>query len=404
MRNYLLWLYTIFLCSLFCPVAKAQLQWTVVSSSTAASNASGFSSVNYGDGQWITVGSSGKIMTSIDGSTWTNRNSNTKEDLTAIAHRPGQWVAVGSNGTTITSPNGIDWTVHVTDPANGFSGVDFGADRWVAVGKTNNVRVGYGIMYTSTDGINWTNQPIAQQLSYGLNRVEYINNTWYLVGGNLIATSKDGLEWTPRSLKGKPSFVTSIAYGAGLYVAGDIDGYYLTSTDGINWPELRINADMSVSNVSYGDGYWLAVGNDYTRRHLLWASTDGTHWQGVDIPSTNSINAVHYANGRWVAVGGAYSILTSLSASFVPLGVLPSSSIRLVIYPNPGAGFVDVEAETLINSITVRSVRGTLVNHYDFAQPVTKWVLRLADEPAGTYFIQVQTSGMKSRTLPYIKY
>jgi hypothetical protein len=51
--------------------SKAQETWV----SRASGVTAGFWSVAYGNGQWIAVGESGTILSSVDGSTWTSRVS-----------------------------------------------------------------------------------------------------------------------------------------------------------------------------------------------------------------------------------------------------------------------------------------------------------------------------------------
>ena len=58
----------------------------------------------------MTVGYSGTILTSPEGTTWTERTSGTSEDLYDVTYGNGLFVVVGENGTIITSPDEYFWT------------------------------------------------------------------------------------------------------------------------------------------------------------------------------------------------------------------------------------------------------------------------------------------------------
>ena len=62
-------------------------------------------------GLWVAVGQGGKLTTSPDGITWTQRASSFgTTTIYAVAHDGAQWVAVGDAGKLATSPDGITWT------------------------------------------------------------------------------------------------------------------------------------------------------------------------------------------------------------------------------------------------------------------------------------------------------
>ena len=59
---------------------------------------------------FVTVGDSGTILTSPDGTSWTKRTSGTSEFLSGVTYGNGLFVTVGNEGTIFTSPDGIYWT------------------------------------------------------------------------------------------------------------------------------------------------------------------------------------------------------------------------------------------------------------------------------------------------------
>ncbi|RYF65458.1 MAG: hypothetical protein EOO39_24825, partial [Cytophagaceae bacterium] len=177
-----------------CYTVNGQDRWSLI---TSCDLCDGYNAVAYGNGQWVIVGDYGRVLTSTDAVVWVSQKSNTTQNLNDVVYAAGRWLCVGTNGVVLTSPDGATWSTYNTDPANRFDGVAYGGGLWIAVGRTNNARVGYGVLFTSTDGITWADQPAAHQLSYGLNKVRYLNGKWYVVGGNgVIATSSTGTNWT----------------------------------------------------------------------------------------------------------------------------------------------------------------------------------------------------------------
>jgi hypothetical protein len=68
------------------------------------------SSITNGNGQYVTVGRNGTILTSLNGITWSLRSSGTTSWLYSITYGNNQYVAVGSSGAILTSSDGIVWT------------------------------------------------------------------------------------------------------------------------------------------------------------------------------------------------------------------------------------------------------------------------------------------------------
>ena len=93
------------------------------------------------------------------GTTTTTTSDNTTSDNTTS----GLYVAVGSSGTVLKSTDGITWTtVSATDSDNGSNslldnvkGVTYGSSTFVAVGTTGS---GSTSIITSTDATAWTHR------------------------------------------------------------------------------------------------------------------------------------------------------------------------------------------------------------------------------------------------------
>jgi hypothetical protein len=109
-----------------------------------------------GAGQLAAVGGGGKILTSVDGRTWVERDSGTTAWLVGVAYGAGKFVAVGDRGIILVSPDGVAWSrVEASGTSQRLNNVAYGAThetrRFVAVGEG-------GAIVTSADARTWTAQ------------------------------------------------------------------------------------------------------------------------------------------------------------------------------------------------------------------------------------------------------
>lgn len=104
-------------------------------------------------GLWVVVSSLGKIHTSPDAVTWTERTSGTTNSLFGITFANGVLVIVGGSGTILTSTNGTSYTVRTSNVTGvAFSSVAYHSGVWLAVSTTASLKGS-----RSTDnGVTWT--------------------------------------------------------------------------------------------------------------------------------------------------------------------------------------------------------------------------------------------------------
>jgi hypothetical protein len=221
------------------------------------------------------------IQTSLDGGvTWTDRsavprrNGESREYQTVAYGKKG-FVTHGFNGTVLTSPNGEVWTSRTAPASRYWTGVTSGDGYFCAVGRD-------GAVALSTDGVRWTNQ------------------------GGFDPQGRIGIE------------PTSIVWGNGLFVVVDDLGLAYTSPDCARWSTSDPGGGAWLfEDVSHGDGFFVAVGQDVsTDAALIAVSVDGSHWQRRDVGLDASLESVAHGDGRWLAVGsrqedGAFQALIS---------------------------------------------------------------------------------------------
>ena len=86
------------------------------------------------EGMFVTVGHSGTILTSSDGTSWTERTSGTSMSLRGVTYGNGLFVTVDDRGTILTSSNGISWTQRTSGTSDYLYGVTYVSGLFVSVG------------------------------------------------------------------------------------------------------------------------------------------------------------------------------------------------------------------------------------------------------------------------------
>jgi len=117
------------------------------------------------EGMFVTVGHSGTILTSSDGTSWTERTSGTSMSLRGVTYGNGMFVTVGDRGTILTSSNGTSWTGKNSGTSVDLREVTYGNGLFVTVGRSFT-------FLTSSDGFSWTQQRTSGT-SDGLTGVTY---------------------------------------------------------------------------------------------------------------------------------------------------------------------------------------------------------------------------------------
>jgi hypothetical protein len=209
---------------------------------------------------------------------------------------PGRFVAVadtGVNNRVMTSPDGINWSIGVTAGATGWRAVCYAPELrlLVAVGSSG---AGNFAMTSIDGGITWINrvtanatmQSVAWSPTLGL---------FAAVGESLIYTSPDGIVWTNRANPMNPAnLLRGVAWcpGFGKFVAVANDAVtfncMLESSDGILW---TLRSGAAVAGVGFWEGVAYspalnrasAVGGIQPER--VNYTNDGTVWQNGTFPA-----------------------------------------------------------------------------------------------------------------------
>ncbi|MHB1042486.1 MAG: S-layer homology domain-containing protein [Eubacteriales bacterium] len=330
----------------------------------------------YGNGLYVAVGDSGTILTSPDGTNWTNRTFDTTYNLNGVAYGKGIFVAVGASGTAFTSPDGIRWSCN-SDASNI---LDLGAEIYgVAYGKGFFVAVcSDGKILTSPDGVNW----IKRQDGANSRAVAYGNGYFAAVGNNgKIMTSPDGRTWTSITNSGTPyttenfygitygsgfvsvgtnglimysstgaswtsttasfdymgstypvdSTITAVTYGNGRYLSM-VNGIILTSPDGATWTASLSAPSANTYGLAYGNSLFLAAGDN----GIITLSPDGAIWTRRSSGTVNYIKGVVYDGSRFIAVGNGVTLDSADGASWDSHSIAADYGLNGITYGKNG--------------------------------------------------------------------
>jgi hypothetical protein len=259
---------------------------------TPASATVDWSAIAFGSNVFVAVGASGsnRCMTSSDGVTWTTRSPTANSDWAAITwgDSAGRFVAVA------TSTDTVEW-----------HGVAFGNGVYVAVGHNGtNARV-----MTSSNGNSWTARTASATTTL-FNAVCFGNGLFVAVGEvagtDAIMTSPDGITWTTRTASESGITWTAVTFGGDKYVAVSSGAApVMYSTDGITWTSAVASAQRAWRGITYGDGYYVAVGSaGIVSNSGIMVSRDAITWTANTRPVDLEWCAIAYGNGLFAAVAG----------------------------------------------------------------------------------------------------
>ena len=159
----------------------------------------------------------------------------------------------------------------------------------------------------------WYLVPDSRFDSTWIRSICYGNGKYVAVGyDGKIAYSADGVNWTlVYDSKFGDSNIQDVCYGNGKFVAGGQRGKMSYSSDGITWTAVSDSKfDRDILRICYENGKFVAVGSDGKMAY----SYDGINWTAVADSKfgTSSIYDICYGNGKFVAGGESGKVAYSL--------------------------------------------------------------------------------------------
>jgi hypothetical protein len=223
-------------------------------------------SVTFGTNRFVAVGNGGSIITSSDGSIWSLRSSGTALNLYSVTYARNQFVAVGEMGTVLVSLDGVNWDVQWAETQEALASVAGNANLFTAVSSS-------GSVFTSADGITWI--PRATFAPYSLQSVTFAHDHFIAVGvspdsnaqDGITVISGDGIEWRSSFVPQRRRIYGIFPTETGVITAGDVGAVF----------EMAVQSDPVISIRRAQAGVELTVRCD-SPPCLVEASTDCSIW------------------------------------------------------------------------------------------------------------------------------
>jgi hypothetical protein len=166
----------------------------------------------FGNGTFVSVGPSGNVRSSANGTNFFTHTSTTTYDLNDVVWAKGLFVAVGNGGTVLVSSNGINWTNRTQNNVLTFSSVTHANGRFLTAARFE------GFAH-SIDATNWTVVPVSNAL------------------------------------------LTCAAGGFGIYVTTDDFRRLYVSPDMKSHTTTRLRSSFVHRSIAFGNGTFVAVGD-----------------------------------------------------------------------------------------------------------------------------------------------
>jgi hypothetical protein len=308
-------------------------------------------SVTYANGQWVCVGYRygnpyyvGLVLTSTDSVNWTLVRQDTARVYYGAAYGDNQWAINGGDnaadqnnyiGALLTSKNGTTWTDHTVQSTFSTSKLRFDVGRWMSVGQYTNK----GIITTSTDGVSWTNftpTPVVD----ACDTVAYGDNQWVVLGHRdthtppfnpelLTLSSSNGTSWLMRT--GGVAGVSALDFGQGKWVACYYSNVYTAFSTNFNWTPTVLPTAFRAgrfAHLHFANDLWVMGGYLDTTTNpvpLIVTSTNGTNWIQRALSINGWVSAVTYEQGQWVAVGAEYVYTTQCAPNVTSTALVLTS-------------------------------------------------------------------------------
>jgi len=162
---------------------------------------------------------------------------------------------VGSGGVVLTSSDGLNWTQQTSGTAMNFYSVIWAGDQFVAGGTNSS-----STTLTSPDGITWTAQTggfYIWDLAWDGSQLVATTN------GTSILTSPDGSTWTSQTTP-SADWLNNVTWTGSQFVAVGRTGDIITSVDAITWTVQESGTSNRLNHLISSDTDIIAVGKGGT--------------------------------------------------------------------------------------------------------------------------------------------
>lgn len=287
----------------------------------------------------VFVGDYGRIVSTTDGITFTDRNKKSMSRITTTGTGNVIWdgsrfVYAMKDGVFYSS-NGIDWISSLTSTVvypNSYS-IAYNGTRYVAC-------VANTIRHTT----NLVSGPWNEISFRSMFKIIWDGNKFIAVGfatpgqSNNISTSVDGITWTDRI--GSDKILYDIAYNGSTYVAVGTGGTILSSNDGISWTQRTSNTISPLRYVLWS-GSEFFISDEFSPLK----SSDGVSWTTYTSDETTSQTSVH--TGQLYLGRGIGKMIYSYDGISWADSTQTSLNPEKIIYANNRAYAINIKGSVL---------------------------------------------------------
>mgnify|MGYP006913554925 CR=1 FL=1 len=258
--------------------------------------------IAYGAGKFVAVANSvNYVITSSDGITWNTVGLPFGASWTDVVYGNGKFVISSMDKYIAYSTDGITWST--TGSPSGeypdqYPTISFAKDTFIGFLSMNSASVDY-----STDGITWQGLQLTEDYTKKVWRKAVYGDGKYIIAsnGNYAVRMTEIVAKSGTLFNIPLSNVSDITYGNGKFVAvGSNYGTSLVaySTDSVTWATSPL--DFEVNSITYGDNKFVIIGAKSAY------SMDGVTWTDTVLPDTETWENVAYGNNKYVTIASGY--------------------------------------------------------------------------------------------------
>lgn len=316
-----------------------------------------WTSIAYGNGQFVAVATGGIAGYSVDGTTWLNGTDFPNLTSPTVAFASGVFVTVHPSSSTYAySTNGTSWVQSSLLTGTTFSNI-ITAGLNVAV-----VDYAGSNLLLSSSGDIWTTTyspgVLSGKIAYGAGIfVSFASGST----NSAAYSTNDGTSWIAVTLP-TTAVWADIKYGNGRFVAIATSGTAVVySLDGITWYAKTASASQSWRSLAYGQGVFVAVA---TGTNVITTSQDGVYWTTRSVAASSTWSAICFGNplstGSFIAVSTTSSTIgRQIFAGATASGrvIVASGKIGSINLWEPGSNY---NTNQTVAQITA-SISGTIM-------------------------------------------
>lgn len=190
----------------------------------------------------------------------------------------------------------------------------------------------YGVMSYSYDNTNWSLIGVPA-VAYN-SMVTDENNHVVAVGenGSVIFSADDGATWSGVK-SGLTESLNKVAYGNGVFIAVGNNGFISRSNSIDKWSASNIGYTGNLTGISYTKssnvGIWVVTTDN---NKVFYSYNNGATWNSTDLGTGVILNNIKYAKNEFYAVGSNGNIWHSVDGSAWVQSVIYSDSKQISKY------------------------------------------------------------------------